>query len=68
MPCKQYPKCEIVEENVTLRESCCERLSPNNSGAVGSILNYEESYRELNTKRRPSYIRTMLVNNLPFCC
>ena len=45
----------------------CKRLSPNNSGAVGSVLNYEESYKELNTERRPSYIRTKLVNNLPLC-
>ena len=31
----------------------CERLSPNNSGAVGSVLNYEESYEELEYKNEP---------------
>ena len=45
----------------------CKMLSPNNSGAVGSVLNYEESYKELNIERRLSHIRTMLVNNLPLC-
>ena len=57
----------LVHERFVYVSAGYKRLSPNNSGVVGSILNYKESYKELNTERRPSYIRTKLVNNLPLC-